>query len=44
MINNNLPNNKAANNQIPRHPLAKLAAKFKREFWEKTLENIQEFR
>ena len=32
------------NTQIPGHPLAKLAGKFKGEFWEKTLESIQEFR
>ncbi|MEM6752175.1 MAG: hypothetical protein AAF630_04195 [Cyanobacteria bacterium P01_C01_bin.38] len=32
------------NTHIPRHPLAKLAGKFKGEFWEKTLESIQEFR
>ncbi|MGB6296684.1 MAG: hypothetical protein WBF90_10915 [Rivularia sp. (in: cyanobacteria)] len=29
---------------IPGHPLAKLAGKFKGEFWESTLNNIQEFR
>jgi len=44
MINNNLPDNKAVKNQIPRHPLAKFIGKFKGEFWERTLENIEEFR
>ncbi|MEO0932372.1 MAG: hypothetical protein AAFY21_00985 [Cyanobacteria bacterium J06641_2] len=44
MINNNSLNNKAVNNQIPPHPLAKLAGKFKGQFWERTLENIEEFR
>ena len=39
-----IPKEEINKTQIPGHPLAKIAGKFKGEFWEKTLENIQEFR
>ena len=39
-----LPKENINKTHILGHPLAKLAGKFKGEFWEKTLENIQEFR
>ena len=44
MTTDKIPKEKIKNTHIPGHPLAKLAGKFKGEFWEKTLENIQEFR
>ena len=44
MTTDKLPKEKIKNTPIPGHPLAKLAGKFKGEFWEKTLENIEEFR
>lgn len=44
MTNEKIPKVNIKKTQIPGHPLAKLAGKFKGEFWEKTLENIQEFR
>ncbi|BAY82914.1 hypothetical protein NIES267_24000 [Calothrix parasitica NIES-267] len=44
MTSDKLPKEKINKTPIPGHPLAKLAGKFKGEFWEKTLENIQEFR
>ena len=44
MTTEKIPKESIKKTQIPGHPLAKLAGKFKGEFWEKTLENIQEFR
>ena len=44
MTTDKIPKEQIKNTHIPGHPLAKLAGKFKGEFWEKTLENIQEFR
>lgn len=44
MTTEKIPKEKTNKTHISGHPLAKLAGKFKGEFWEKTLENIQEFR
>ncbi len=44
MTTDKRPKEKIQKTPIPGHPLAKLAGKFKGEFWEKTLENIQDFR
>ena len=44
MTTDKIPKEKINITQIPGHPLVKVAGKFKREFWESTLKNIQDFR
>lgn len=44
MTTHKTPKEKVKKTPIPGHPLAKLAGKFKGEFWESTLKNIQDFR
>lgn len=44
MTVNKSPKENNKKTQIPGHPLAKIAGKFKGGFWESTLKNIQDFR
>ncbi len=44
MTTDKLSEEKVEKVQIFPHPLAKIAGKFKGEFWESTLKNIQNFR